>query len=305
MIVWEKLLWFVRDGGSGIEAMPESSPGRRKAPSVTVPTHAAPIPPPARGADHVNPRWHDRLVPQQNVHTAAAPTESPSPYATTPMPEDFAAFMGASAPSAGGVAGPSRPPGGPVQEAQLARARAAGRRPPPRSAARAGAVDQTLARDDNQTSPTALSPEEVENIKAEERAHEAALVRDLDAFAERERDLDELTAMISSSDAPSPTKDVDDVRWDESQRKYLAPDKLVVEKSPPVALQACTVPGKSLPGIVQPTAAAVDSNGAWGDLELQLNDRERRILVDVLGAESGSDDLRFVTAAQVSHWDPT
>lgn len=150
------------------------------------------------------------------------------------------------------------------------------------------------ARNDVQGSPSALSPEELAAIKDEERAHEAALVKQLDAFAERERDLDELSAIISSPE-PSPTKD-EDGNWDETQCKYLAPDKTIRGKQLPVTasstFQAGTIP---VPGSVQPA----DARRTWGDLELQLNDRERRILVDVLGAQR-PEDLTFVTAAQVS-----
>eukprot|EP01043_Picozoa_sp_COSAG02_P069523 COSAG02_NODE_11947_length_1626_cov_5.971185_2_plen_160_part_00 len=149
------------------------------------------------------------------------------------------------------------------------------------------------ARNDIQGSPSALSPEELAAIKDEERAHEAALVKELDAFAERERDLDELTAIISSSE-PSPTKD-EDGNWDESQRKYLAPDKTMGGKQLPVAASTFQPRTISVPGSVQPAGA----RETWGDLELQLNDRERRILVDVLGAQR-PEDLTFVTAAQVS-----
>lgn len=160
-------------------------------------------------------------------------------------------------------------------------------------------------RTDTQVSPTPLSPEEVATIKAEERAHDEALVKDLDAFAERERDdLDELTAMLSSAHEPSPTKDEDDDHWDERQRKYLAHAKATVESQPPVAAETfqtyrmAVVPGTPETARVQRAAAAPRDTGTWGELELQLNDRERRILIDVLGA-SEPKDLTFVTEIQV------
>ena len=150
--------------------------GRRARP-VTVPERptAAAIPPARYGSSKTNPRFRDApgyasdppmpgMAPAR-IHTADphlhGPADAPpaaaaavrepyggappidpslSPYSTTPMPEDFSAFMGASAP---GVAtlriNPGQavrpPPGGPASEAQLARARGAGRRPPPKRAA--------------------------------------------------------------------------------------------------------------------------------------------------------------------------
>jgi hypothetical protein len=162
-----------------------------------------------------------------------------------------------------------------------------------------GLVVASRTRNNVQGSPPALSPEELAEMKAEERAHDAALVKELDAFVERERDLDELTAIVSSSHEPSPTKDEDDGHWDGSQRKYLAPDKTIGSNQSPVAASTFQARTVLVPGTVQGAGPTSGGSKTWRDLELQLNERERRILVDVLGA-TVPKDLTFVTAAQVS-----
>lgn len=311
----------MRDAGGG------PSPGRRAPPSVTVPARNFAVPPPARaiGAHH-NPRFKDPPPSHAsgglNGHVGdllvPAPVDpQPSPYATTPMPEDFAAFMGASAPPPGGIAGPSAPPGGPAQEAQLARARAAGRRPPPRAATAEQAAVAAAAAARQRRTESLVPPENAEARNAEERAHEAAMVRGLDSFTERERGLAEFSREIFSGEddfAPAaaktaadtrdarrlepgrPTKDVDDMaglELEARQRKYLA------RVSTPVPGTVTVAAGSDQPPPQQADSSIAnlsDAYGTWGTI--RLNDEERHILLGVLGA-AVPIDLTFVSAAQI------
>jgi hypothetical protein len=306
--------------------MPDGSGSGRRARPVTVPVRSAAMPPPARavGAQH-NPRFKDPHPNRQPVLSPPADPPQPSPYATTPMPEDFMGFMGAAAPQPGGVAGPVAPIGGPVQEAQLARARAAGRRPPPRAATadQAAAAAATAARQRQSAEPPPVSPEEAEARRAEEREHEAALVRELDAHQDLVRDLDEFSRVVEDHrvdefsqhaaemhrarglEPGRPTKDIDDMtRLDfdgqsshpSTSDKYLATERTV----PGTATTATSSVAAHQPRAMS-AAAGVDVGpaagaGDWGGI--LLNDRERRILFEVLGAVVPID-LTYVTVAQI------
>jgi hypothetical protein len=302
--------------------MPDGSGSGRRARPVTVPVRSAAMPPPARavGTQH-NPRFKDPPHPNRQPVLSPPADPQPSPYATTPMPEDFAAFMGASAPPPGGVAGPVAPVGGPAQEAQRARARAAGRRPPPR-AATADQAAATAARQRQSAEPPPVSPEEAEARNAEEREHEASLVRELDAHQDLVRDLDEFSRVVEDHcvdefshaaemhrarglEPGRPTKDIDDMtRLDfdgqsshpSTSDKYLATERTV----PGTATTATSSVAAHQPRAMS-AAAGVDVGpaagaGDWGGI--LLNDRERRILFEVLGAVVPID-LTYVTVAQI------
>ena len=261
----------------------------------------------------------------------------------TPMPEDFSAFMGAAVPHSSGPAappGPPPPPSGPAHEAQLARARASGRRPPARTessrraqeAAVASAWQQPQQQQQQQGSPPSqtLRPKPAGPMAAVEAAELAAR-----EAAQRSLEIAEVQRLSSGSfERPSstssddlltadqitehmwPTKDdssqVSEHEWDAplpgfSPDRHVGSQSKYLERAAPVNVAAAKLaqpePPSPLPvQTLEKTAARRTGAGVVSHWPIALSQHERTVLVAELGAAEPAD-LAFVSVEQLQALD--